>query len=49
MFRESASDALFTTGSTEITMKGGVCLGGINGAAARRFVFAFWGEGNGKG
>lgn len=26
MFRESASAALVTTGSTEITMQGGVCL-----------------------
>jgi hypothetical protein len=28
MFRESASDASVTTGSSEITMQGGVCAGG---------------------
>lgn len=34
LFRESASDALATRASTEITMQGGVCLRGMKGAAA---------------
>lgn len=46
LLRKSASDALATSASTEITRQGGVCLRGMKGAAADRSTPGF-GEGGG--
>lgn len=43
MFRESAYDAVVTTGPTEITKRKSSAAAGTKRALARKFVFTCWG------